>query len=145
MNIQILFIIFLLLNFNILSIAQFNNQEDNQIQEIDLLFNFQFNNPQIKTTIIDSKTYQSISISNLDQSTNENKPSIPVKSISILLPPNSKFTSYELESDERIIKLTKPLLKNGKSLPINTDLSYPSSSTQTQTSITDLYPAKKTR
>ena len=103
------------------SINTFSNQyEDLQT----IVCSYSFEKPTIPNNTDNVDVIKSISIFNLSSQITPGYPTIPVKKISILLPPNHRFKQIQTSSECLSIQLEKPLMINNPHNIAGNDL-YP--------------------
>jgi parallel beta-helix repeat protein len=77
-----------------------------------LLFSYSFDSPVFSTIQVSDDVFTSIRIANLSTSSLPGQPKLPVKTISILLPPHTEFSNITQISNPESIHLNHTLISN---------------------------------
>lgn len=78
----------------------------------DLFFTYSFDSPVFSTIQVSDDLFTTIKISNLSISSLPGQPQLPVKTISILLPPHTEFSNISVTSNPETLTLDHTLLSN---------------------------------
>ena len=91
--------------------------------EIDLEFEFVFDEPLINNIVLDGEVYDKVTLSNLPSIHRVNKPILPMKPVSILLPQKTMYRDIEVVASEKVLLGEGYKIELGKEpIPISSDL-----------------------
>jgi len=116
LTILLIFTILLSLNSLIGSSHQIQSDSSSDDENNVLDFTYSFSEPELSFLNISQRTFTKVTMENLSSSTFPGKPNLPIKTISILLPPNTEFKNVSFSEDSEKIFLNYPVqINEGKS------------------------------